>query len=313
MGTSDFNVEPEEISVRVSADVDSAVRLDRYLAEHEGVATRSALQNRLTSISCNGRSAKLSTKVNAGDEIRAVLAPPDPIGVVPEELPLSVIYEDENVLVINKDQGVVVHPGAGNRSGTIANALAWRYRYDPYFAAEDIRPGIVHRLDKETSGTMIVAKSPVIHDFLVKQFVSRTVEKRYLALLKNVPRTRAGTITGRIGRDPHNRVRYALVDSGGKAAETGYQVLRSFGTYALVRFSPRTGRTHQIRVHAQSIGCPILGDPLYARRDSHYPDASLMLHAAELVIATAPGDSPRRFWTPPPERFLSLIRELRHR
>lgn len=303
-------------SLKVSPEQHEAIRLDRFLAEEAELAHRSALRKRITNLSCNGKSAKLSTRVRAGDRIAGVLLSAEPIGVDPEEIPLTIIYEDSNVLVIHKEQGTVVHPGAGNRSGTIANALAWRYGGNGFFAAEegDLRPGIVHRLDKDTSGVMIVAKNAEIHSYLVEQFSSRRVEKQYLAIVKGRPRPSHGSIDLPVARDPHNRLRYSTATgSHGKPASTEYETLRNFRGYSLVRFSPKSGRTHQIRVHAVALGTPILGDPIYARRDPEYPEATLMLHAFSLEISIEPGGAPRRFRAPVSSRFHETISCLRQR
>lgn len=306
----------QAISVEVGLEAGVAMRLDRYLAEVARVAGRSDIQRRTSSLSCNGRQAKLSTKVHNGDHITVILQPPEPIGVDPQEIPLRILYEDAEVLVINKEQGHVVHPGAGNRSGTIANALAWRYGDEGFFHSdeEDLRPGIVHRLDKDTSGVLIIAKNPTTHAFLVSQFSERLVRKEYLAVVKGTPRPPAGTVDRPLVRDPHNRLRFATTSTGrGKPAVTDYETLHRFGRYTLLRCIPRTGRTHQLRVHAASLGTPILGDPVYARKDHDIPEATLMLHALSLEIATEPGTPPKRFVAPVPAHFIRTIRLLRRR
>lgn len=299
----------------VAIEDDVTIRLDRYLAEAVGLASRSGLRGRIEALTCNDRPAKLSTRVRAGDRINGVLLPLEPIGADPEDIPLNTLFENENVLVIDKEQGTVVHPGAGNRSGTIANALAWRFRATRFFSPEEgDRPGIVHRLDKDTSGVMIIAKNAPTHAYLVEQFAARRVHKRYLAIVKGTPRPSFGVIDIPIARDRHNRLRYkAEANGGGKEAITDYKTLRTFGRYSLVRFSPRTGRTHQIRAHALAIGCPILGDPLYARRDAEFPDATLMLHALVLEISIEDGSEPRRFRARVPIRFAEAINRLRRR
>lgn len=307
-------MEAGSFSTVVRLEDGAVMRLDRYLAEIEEVGQRSSIQRRLESLQCNGKRAKLSTRVRNGDHIAAVFSSSEPIGVEPQDIPLRVLYEDTTVLVLNKEQGAVVHPGAGNRNGTIANALAWRYGDAEFFATdeEDTRPGIVHRLDKDTSGVLIVAKNEHTHAFLVEQFSSRKVKKEYLAIVKGTPRPPSGTIDRPVVRDPHNRLRFtAGKDHQGKPAVTEYTTLRVFGRYALVRFSPKTGRTHQLRVHAAFLGTPILGDPIYARRDKDVPEASLMLHALSLEIVTEPGTAAKRFRAPVPSHFVETITRLR--
>ena len=307
-------MDPRSLSVVVRLEHGQDMRIDRYLAEVEQITQRSALQRRIDVLECNGKSAKLSTRVRQGDRISVTLRPTEPIGVDPQEIPLTVLYEDANVLVINKEQGTVVHPGAGNRTGTIANALAWKYGDSGYFSDdhEDIRPGIVHRLDKDTSGVMIVAKNEKTHAFLVDQFSSRTVKKQYLAVVKGTPRPPSGTIDRPIVRDPHNRLRFTTGSLGeGKPALTEYETLHRYGSYSLLRVRLKTGRTHQIRVHAVSLGTPILGDPIYARRDRELPEATLMLHAWSLEIMIEPDTPTRRFVAPVPAQFVTTVRRLR--
>jgi 23S rRNA pseudouridine1911/1915/1917 synthase len=173
--------------------------------------------------------------------------------------------------------------------------------------APDLRPGIVHRLDKDTSGVIVVAKTAAAHDALASQFHDRKVEKRYIALTKGIPSPMRGQVEGFIRRDPHNRKRFTHHESEGKQACTEYSVLRAFGDHAVVALFPRTGRTHQLRVHMRHLGCPILGDPVYARRSTGFPEATLMLHALSLNLRL-PGDrAPRTFVAKLPHRFAEVI------
>jgi 23S rRNA pseudouridine1911/1915/1917 synthase len=303
-------------SFTVDERVTDGDRVDRVLAEHYLEIPRSQIRHRVTDLRCNELAAKLSTKVHAGDVIEGTLLPEAPLGAEPEDVPLTVIYEDDDVLVINKEQGRVVHPGAGNRTGTIANALAFRFSGHDAFDEGDTRPGIVHRLDKETSGVMIIAKNAETHAHLVDQFATRAVDKRYIAIVKGCPRPRTGTIDLPIGRDRYHRTRFRAMRSdahGVKEALTSYEVLREFPRHSLVRFQPHTGRTHQIRVHAVAIASPILGDPVYARSDRDLPDATLMLHAYLLRIVVRPGEPPKQFRAGVPERFRDAISRLSRR
>jgi 23S rRNA pseudouridine1911/1915/1917 synthase len=178
------------------------------------------------------------------------------------------------------------------------------------FEKSEHRPGIVHRLDKETSGVLITAKHPAAQEYLAEQFRSRNVKKTYLAILKGVPPKRRGTVETLHGRDPHHRKRFTWKVRNGKEARTEYRVLASYGTYSFVALEPKTGRTHQLRVHMLSLGCPVLGDPVYARADSHFPEATLMLHAYRLCIALPSTNAPRRFRAAVPERFKQMLRRL---
>ena len=217
--------------------------------------------------------------------------------------------------MIDKPQGLVVHPGSGNRSGTLVNAVLFHSRQlAEGFPPEDPRPGIVHRLDKETSGVIIVAKSPAAHHFLAGQFQERTVRKRYIAVVQGRLPSDNGRIETRLARDPRDRKRFACVLSGGKLAVTRYRVLRTFAAgrdvYTYVLLAPRTGRTHQLRLHMRHVGCPILGDSLYGRHDARFPGASLSLHARSLAIRLPGENTTRMFSAPVPPRFRSLLTEL---
>jgi 23S rRNA pseudouridine1911/1915/1917 synthase len=299
---------PFDLSVPESTP--SGKRLDLVLVEDFALCRRSRLKEDLVQLSCNGRSAKLAARVRPGDRITGILKSAPAPEAAAQPVDFSVIHEEAGFLVIDKPQGLVVHPGAGNRDGTIVNGLLWRYRNIPFFdsfsddPADVIRPGIVHRLDKETSGVMIIAKDVDVHHHLAEQFFQGSVRKEYLALTRGVPRRSTGTVQGAIGRDPRHRKRFTVVaDNRGKDASTDYRVLRRFSGYALVLLRPKTGRTHQLRVHLASLGTPILGDPLYSRGDPGVPEATMMLHALSLTISTAPDQRPRMFRSPLPERF----------
>jgi 23S rRNA pseudouridine1911/1915/1917 synthase len=299
---------PFDLSVPESTP--SGKRLDLVLVEDFALCRRSRLKEDLVQLSCNGRSAKLAARVRPGDRITGILKSAPAPEAAAQPVDFSVIHEEAGFLVIDKPQGLVVHPGAGNRDGTIVNGLLWRYRNIPFFDSfsddptDVIRPGIVHRLDKETSGVMIIAKDVDVHHHLAEQFFQGSVRKEYLALTRGVPRRSTGTVQGAIGRDPRHRKRFTVVaDNRGKDASTDYRVLRRFSGYALVLLRPKTGRTHQLRVHLASLGTPILGDPLYSRGDPGVPEATMMLHALSLTISTAPDQLPRMFRSPLPERF----------
>ena len=232
------------------------------------------------------------------------LSPPELPHLLPEAIPLTVLYEDRSILVVDKPQGMVVHPGAGNRTGTLVHAVLHRCgEMSASFPDEPVRPGIVHRLDKDTSGVIVVARTPSAHAFLADQFRQRQVRKQYLAVVVGVPAPRAGVLEGAIGRDQRDRQRFKVRPSG-KPARTGYRVLRVIGNLAVVALRPTTGRSHQLRVHMRSIGCPILGDPLYgAGRPAGF---SLMLHARRLRL-TLPDGSVRTFVAVVPERFRDAV------
>ncbi len=296
-----------------------ADRADVYLAEVAKILSRSQLKARGAVIKVNGAVAKASRPLKPGDSLELTWKEEPSPTLVPEQIPLSVLYEDERCLVIDKSQGMVVHPGAGNRRGTLANALLGRAAGSGPAAAHPQRGGIVHRLDKDTSGLIIAAKDLEAQVFLARQFKDRLVRKEYLALTRGIPSPPTGRIADRLGRDRRDRKRFARVETGGKTALTEYRVLATWGgdkgragdSYALVALRPRTGRTHQLRVHMAGLGTPILGDPIYGKRDPRFPEATLMLHARRLRIVVPGQEHGSVFISPLPHRFKALIGALR--
>lgn len=287
------------------------MRVDRYCALADGSVSRSRLKNGMSSVTVNGKDAKLSRTVFEGDVICVEWEDPPAELPEPEDIPLEILYEDENVTVVNKRQGMVTHPAAGNWSGTLVHALLWHWRRES--GGQSLRPGIVHRLDKDTSGVIITARNPETESWLQAQFAGRHVRKEYLAILSGVPKTREGEIKTQIVRDSRNRKRFTWSDdaSKGKFAHTSYRVVSTYGNYSIVRFSLHTGRTHQIRVHSKYLGCPILGDPIYGKKDANFPGATLMLHARLLRVAL-PGQTKRSsFVAPVPLRFKKALAALR--
>ncbi|MDR1248360.1 MAG: RluA family pseudouridine synthase [Treponema sp.] len=289
-------------------------RLDSYVAEKLKLLTRSQLKAKLLDAKLNGKPVKLSRPVQSGDMLELAWADPEPLTLIPEDLPLDVLYEDDRVVVLNKAPGMVVHPGAGNRRGTLANALLYRRlnRSGPPAALSSsvpgsCRPGIVHRLDKDTSGVIIASYDDAALAFLADQFKERTVKKTYAAIVRGTPREAAGIIETRIVRDSRDRKRFAVSADRGKAALTRYRVIRSWGAYSLLALQPRTGRTHQLRIHLRHLGHPILGDPVYGIPDRQFPKAGLMLHARTLVIILPGQDRPSLFKAPLPGRFREFI------
>ena len=313
--------QPRVLDCRVELPAGGGVRLDVYLSEHLGLFSRSQARGRIVEVLVNGAAARLARRVRAGDVVRVSYDDPPPLDLQPEHIPLQVIFENADVIVVDKPAGMVVHPGSGNRTGTFLNALLGHCQdLAARFGADDARPGIVHRLDKDTSGILIAAKNPEAHAFLARQFHDRTVRKRYLAMTKGVPRPAEGSIEDRIARDPRHRKRFTSVATGGRRAVTRYRVLRRFmvpangsveaAGYALVLLAPRTGRTHQLRVHMKGIRTPILGDAIYGRTDPRLPDAGLMLHARSLSIVVPGESAPRTFAAPLPERFRQVVLQL---
>jgi 23S rRNA pseudouridine1911/1915/1917 synthase len=294
------------------------VRLDRYIAENLGLLSRSQIKARELKAAVNGKETKISRMVKNGDALELVWKEAEPLNIIPENIPLDIIYEDERAVVINKAQGMVVHPGAGNRRGTLANALYYRRLERNSLAGGPdgglcdtggIRPGIVHRLDKETSGVIIATYDDEALAFLAGQFKSRKTKKTYIALVNGIPKEKKGRIETFIARDPKDRKRFTIA-ARGRLAITYYSVIKTWRTHSLVLLRPKTGRTHQLRVHVRYLGHPIVGDPLYGFTDTLFPKASLMLHAKSLAIILPGEDTQRVFKAPLPERFTAMIRSL---
>ncbi len=275
---------------RVEIEVEEGgLRLDRFLTDRLGGLSRSAVQ-RLTAeeqVTVNGRPVKAGYKVRPGDVVAVDLPAEEPQKPTAEAIPLAVVYEDETLLVVDKPAGMVVHPAPGHPGGTLVNALLARY---PELATDgEGWPGIVHRLDRDTSGLLLVAKEEKGRLALQRQFKARRVRKFYLALLDGCLQPPRGRIEAPLGRDPHRRQRFAVVP-GGREAITEYRVLEPFtrragpsaGDYTLVEAEPKTGRTHQIRVHFASIGHPVVGDRVYGRRRPALPVPRQFLHAWRL-------------------------------
>ena len=304
--------EPDKVETLVTLDVppgQSPVRIDVYLTDKLPNATRAKVQRAVRDgcVDVNGAAVtKVSTPVQPGDRIDCRLMKPPPIEIVPENIPLSIVYEDDTLLVVDKPAGMVVHPAFGHRSGTLVNALLHHVGAGPLRAedlADDegdedgdeeapalglstatagprfdgdptVRPGLVHRLDRDTTGLMVVAKTDVAAAALSKQFADRTTRRRYLALVWGEPDPPDGRIETFLGRSPRDRKRIAVVSEAlGKWAATNYETVEPLGSFALVRFRLETGRTHQIRVHARALGHPIFGDRTYDGDRIHYGPA----------------------------------------
>jgi 23S rRNA pseudouridine1911/1915/1917 synthase len=304
------------------------MRLDRFIAEKLKLLTRSQVKTRRLTARVNGKPVKISRIIQNGDYLECSWNEAEPDCLIPEDIPLDVLYEDGRVIVINKQQGLVVHPGAGNARGTVANALLYRRLSSGGIqAGRPFRAGIVHRLDKDTSGVLIAAYDDEAFAFLAGQFKARTTRKVYAALVQGIPNAAFGVIEGNIARDSRNRKRFTVSPDRGKRARTRYKIIRSWEQTpdtagisgkpcSLLLLQPKTGRTHQLRVHLRHIGHPILGDPVYGAASPHI---SLMLHAKSLSLvlpgATAGDDTTagcgvRTFKTPLPERFLIFMKSI---
>ncbi|WP_095012941.1 RluA family pseudouridine synthase [Tsuneonella mangrovi] len=254
----------------ISGKTASAGRLDKVLAESSGLS-----RERVKALIADGAvvvdgqpAASASAKVPAGANFSIAVPPPAPLAAQPQDIPLDIVFEDEHLVVVNKAAGMVVHPAAGNPDGTLVNALLHHCAGQLSGIGGVARPGIVHRIDKETSGLLVVAKSDIAHEGLAKQFADHSIERRYLAVAGGHPNPAEGTISGRLGRSDTNRKKMSVLpkeSSRGKHAITHYKTLKKMNNSALIECKLETGRTHQVRVHLASIGHALLGDPVYGR------------------------------------------------
>nr|WP_272909002.1 RluA family pseudouridine synthase [Nitrospina gracilis] len=282
--------------------------MDVFLTEVQSDISRSYIQKLIDSgrVVVNGSVSKSNYKVKTGDRVELTVPDPEPLDVRPEAIPLDIVYEDASLIVVNKPPGMVVHPAPGHSTGTLVNALLHHCR-DLTGIGGVARPGIVHRLDKDTSGLVLVAKTAAALENLSAQFKERQVKKVYLALVKGRVEPASGWIDAPIGRHRVHRKKMAL-NEGGREAQTYYAVEKQFREYALVRVEPKTGRTHQIRVHLASIGCPILGDRLYGHlRGASVPRLERQaLHAYRLEV-THPESGERVQWEAPLPEDLTRV------
>ncbi len=296
-------------------------RLDAFLTAQIDGWSRARLQRLIEDqeVLVNGKPAKASYKLRQGDEIEVELTPPPAASFTPENIPLNIIFEDDSLIVVNKPAGLVVHPAAGIRSGTLANALAFHFQQLSKRAG-DIRPGIVHRLDKDTSGLMVVAKNEATHESLADQFRAREVYKSYVALVHGVVKHESGRIEQPIARDPRTRIRMAVVPAG-RGALSLYKVRRSFKSFTLLDVELKTGRTHQIRVHLSWLKHPVVGDEVYGGgRDKTVQDVRLraairklhrqFLHAERLGFHHPLSGESLQFVAPLPVELENLLAEL---
>ncbi|MDR9502390.1 MAG: RluA family pseudouridine synthase [Desulfurivibrionaceae bacterium] len=289
-------------------------RLDKVLHNNSRLAelSRSRIQKliREGDVLVNGQCVKLSYKVQHRDHILVAIPAPTELFLTPQELPLDILFEDEHLIVINKDPGVVVHPAAGNMEGTLVQGLLY-HCHDLAGIGGVMRPGIVHRLDKDTSGVLVVAKTDLAHQNLVAQFEKRQVRKIYLAIVAGCPAPPVGTIDTFIGRHPVHRKKMAVLARGGRTALTEYKVLEAFARASLVQVVIKTGRTHQIRVHMSHVGSPVMGDTVYGGKRAQMQGADRQcLHASQLTIAHPLSAEPLQFDAPLPEDMRALLAAL---
>lgn len=298
-------------SIYTVENIDAGKRLDVYLSEVTQFS-RSHVLKLIESgkVTLSGAIPKKSgEKVTQGQIVRVELVPPKEISLEPENIPIDIVYEDDDIIVVNKQRGLVVHPAGGSESGTLVNALLYHAKSLSGINGE-IRPGIVHRLDKDTSGLMVVAKNDDAHISLSRQLAERTCHRTYIALLEGNLKSSDGSIEAPIGRHRGDRKKMAVID-GGRYALTDYKVIERFGDYTLTQFYLHTGRTHQIRVHAKHIGHPVVGDKTYNTRPDKYGADGQLLHAIKLEF-THPRDGREVcFTTELPDYFSAILDKIK--
>ena len=295
-----------------SADI-SGERLDAFVARVCPDLSRSAAQ-RLIEEGCvtrNGKPGKKNDKLNLGDEISVTVPEPKEVDIVAKEIPLDIVYEDEDLLVINKPKGLVVHPAAGHQDDTLVNGLLYALGDDLSGINGELRPGIVHRIDKDTSGLLAVAKNDLAHTVLASQLKDHTMARTYEAIVCGSFREDSGTVDAPIGRHPSDRKKMTVTERNSKHAVTHWEVIARYRGYTHIRCRLETGRTHQIRVHMAHIGHPILGDMVYGHKKPELGQDSQCLHAGALCFTHPRTGLPVMVFAPMPQYFTEVIDKLK--
>lgn len=292
-------------------DKDAGGRLDVVIAARCGLSrSRAAALVRDGHAVVNGAAAKPGQRLREGDAVRVEVPEPEPIAAAAQDIPLDIVYEDADLVVVNKGRGMVVHPSAGHAGGTLVNALL-HHCGDLSGIGGAIRPGIVHRIDRDTTGLIVAAKNDAAHQALAAQIRAKTARRTYLALVEGRLGPDRGRVDAPVGRSATNRKRMAVV-AGGREAVSDWEVLARFERETLVSVTLQTGRTHQIRVHMAHIGHPVVGDPVYGHKKRRYALAGQMLHAARLEFVHPATGQAMAFTAPLPDDFATLLSRLRH-
>lgn len=296
-------------------DDDASGRLDKYLVEQLPEFSRARIQGFIANghVDVNGQPArKAGQSLDAGSTVTVRIPPTVTTDIVAEDIPLDIVFENDDLIVVNKAAGMVVHPSVGHSSGTLVNAILG-YDADLEGIGGEERPGVVHRLDKETSGLILLAKNERAHRWLQDQFRLRQVNKTYLALVDGKPPTPSGRVETHIGRDPKQRKKMAIVsEKRGREAVSEYLTIEEFHKHTLLEFHPHTGRTHQIRLHCLFLNCPIAGDEIYGRKKSTIGIGRHFLHAHRLQIMLPNEEELKTFEAPLPEELELVLNKLRN-
>lgn len=300
----DFTVEKEE----------EGIRIDKFLADNQEDLTRTFLQKLIKDgmVYVNNKVVKANYKVCSTDNIIVELPPPIDLSIEPENIPVDILYEDKDIVIINKDKGMVVHPAAGHYTGTLVNALLYHCKDDLSGINGVLRPGIVHRIDMNTTGVLVVCKNDKAHQFISEQLKVHSITRKYDALVYNPFKVTEGTVDAPIGRHPVDRKKMAINPKNGKHAVTNYKVIDNMSSkYAHIECSLLTGRTHQIRVHLASIGHPLIGDEVYGQAKNPFHLEGQALHARVLGFVHPSTKEYVEFEAPLPEYFTNLLKKLK--
>lgn len=289
------------------------MRLDKYLAEQFPEQTRSYLQKLIKDgeVLVNGKNVKTGYQLSKGDEVSVNIPEPKELDVEPQKMDLDIVYEDDDVILINKPKGMVVHPAPGHTTDTLVNGLLYHCKDNLSGINGVARPGIVHRIDRDTTGILIVCKNDMSHNSIAAQLKEHSINRRYRALVHGNLKEDTGTVEGAIGRHPIDRKKMSINEKNGKPAVTHYTVLERFGNYTLIECKLETGRTHQIRVHMSSIGHPLVGDEVYGPARCPFKLQGQCLHAMVLGFVHPRSGEYMEFSAELPEYFEELLRKLR--
>ena len=302
----------DKIIFRVEKE-NAGIRIDKYLSDNMEDISRSYLQKLLKekSITVNEKEIKANYKVQEGDVVSVSVPEPGEPDILPEEIPLDILYEDDSLMVVNKPKDMVVHPSAGHLSGTLVNAVLFHCKGNLSGINGIMRPGIVHRIDKDTTGALLICKTDTCHRILAEQLKVHSITRKYRAVVQGNLKDDEGTIEGPVGRHPADRKKMAINYKNGKEAVTHYRVLERFGNATYIECQLETGRTHQIRVHMASIGHPLLGDTTYGSSKNPYHLQGQALHAMVIGFLHPVTNTYMEFTAPLPEYFLKLLEKLR--
>lgn len=299
----------------ITHEQDAGLRLDKYLSEQLTDMTRSFLQKQIKDgqVTVDTQPVKANYKLKSGQAVELIVPPVQESEIAPENIPLDILYEDEDLLIVNKPKNMVVHPSAGHISGTLVNAVMYHCKDSLSGINGTIRPGIVHRIDKDTTGSLIICKNDESHVCIAEQIKEHSIRRIYRGIVSGNLRQTEGAVEGNIGRHPIDRKKMAIVAKGGKPAVTHYQVLEQWKNAAYMEFRLETGRTHQIRVHMASIGHPLLGDTVYGNTKNPYQLQGQALHAMTIGFCHPKTGEYLEISAPLPDYFTALVQKLRNR